>query len=840
MKRPTWKPRHPPAPPRRPASRPPGMEPLEHRHLLSVALAEIDSTVPADGAALLAPPQQFTINFDPGLVNQVDDLFGFGPTPSQTFPMIIGFDNDNLGDNREFEVDRVGAGGVTTALLGGATSTPLQGQITTATDPDGTTTQSQLILTPPAGTPSLLPGTYQIELEPGTTLDGVFSLIDPSPAWTASQTVTIAQFTVLGQGATTGDAADLGDIGPSSRIVSGSVDPQGSQGQVAVYQFTLPQGNRWLLNAQVLAQAVGSPLQAGLALFDSNGNLWATRNSGQGMASDPNDPFLTLGLPPGTYYLGVSAAGNLPGWPDGYDLAAGTPGTAGFDEAGGPFQLEVSATPVVTTTTLTSDGLEYGDPIGLDPSPTGLDLTFSGPVNASPLFVPDQQESALAVVNTSGQVWPITAVNYQNSTNSLNFIFDEPLPAGSYSLIEPAQGGLTDPSGQPVVVPAGNPPGVLARWTVAAMSGPSDPDDLGVVWPGPVNVTWNSAIARTTELAAGQETTYQFVTIVPGIYKVETQIAGGPIDLEVTGADGTTVLDAQDLSGLHDSLMTLGTGVYSMTLTAEGSQPAIVQWTLKPIALDYEKILENGVGQTSVATLSPTGLATGGLVGPMANTGAVSAVTSTTSTASISPGSGLGNGPGSNPTTFTTSPIPAGLLVSMNTGLMGLPGANTQDVAAVGPMAEGALTAVADRVHGLLPGITYLSRSDSEAKGANGDPPDILDPANGPMTEPRTTVSLADTPANPEVAIARNDARALGQADRLVRMATWIEGLLGFRSGSEPATPAGADGRAIVAGLTLRGEAESMRADRALPARSVRGKPTRRAWCWATSVGPWA
>ena len=83
-------------------SRCPGLEPLERRHLLSVALAEIDSTVPADGTALLAATQQFVINFDPAMVNQFDELLsGFlGTTPAQTFPAIIELDNGLPGRQR--------------------------------------------------------------------------------------------------------------------------------------------------------------------------------------------------------------------------------------------------------------------------------------------------------------------------------------------------------------------------------------------------------------------------------------------------------------------------------------------------------------------------------------------------------------------------------------------------------------------------------------------------------------------------------------------------------------------------------------------------------------------
>ncbi len=801
MKRPNWKFRHPGTRPKRPASRSPALEPLEHRQLLSVAVAEIDSTAPADGQALLGSPQQFVINFDPGMVNEIDNLLSglFGTTPAQTFPVIVALDNNTQGYSDEFSIDRVDAGGDATPIMGGNSSTPLQASIATTTDDDGTTTQSQMTITPAAGAPPLTPGTYQIDVEPGSFLDAAFSFIDPSPAWTSSQPFPIAQFTILGQGMTLGDAINLGDIGSTTRSVSGFIDPQGSQTQVALYRITLPEGHPWQLDTQVFTQTIGSPLPAALALFDGDGNVLATSASGQGPDSDQAGPLIVQDLAPGTYYLGISASGNLPGWTGGYDLKAGTPGTAGFDEADGAFLLDAIATPLPSSTTLTSGSLDYEDP--LETSPTGLDLTFSGPIDRS-LFQPDQQETALEVVDASGEVWPMTAMNYQTSTNTLSFIFDEPLPAGSYSLIDPAQGGLTDAVGQPIVVPAGNPSGVLASWTVAPAAMPSDPGNLGVVWPGPVNVTWDSAIARTTELSPGQEADYRFVAIYPGLYIVQTQSSGDPIDLAVTGADGTTEFAKSDLTGLNQSLVYLDVGVYSLRMTSAGANAIVVRWTLHPPPVDWDSLPLNGVGQTAALSLT--------LDVPMADSQGVLSTNflaaNTPSTAatygSISPSSGGNSGAGASLSTFTASPIPAGLLVSMNSGLMGLPGTNSQDVGAVGPMASGASASLADRVRGLLPGITYVSRSSSETRAANGDTPEV-------------TVSTTDTPnavseavgrPDPEAAGARNDGRALARADRLVRIAAWVEDVLGLTSGKEPDARAGVDRRAIAVAAADRGE----------------------------------
>ena len=809
MKRSTWKSRDPRTRPKSSVKRAPRLESLECRHLLSVAVAEIDSTSPADGDALLKSPQQFVINFDPNYVNQIDDLFSglFGTSPAQTFPTLVSLDNSGQGGNNEFEIDQVGAGGVITPVLGGSTAWPLQASITTTTDANGNTTQSQMILTPAPGDPTLLSGTYQLSIQPWTNLDAAFGFLDTSPVWSSSQPTAIAQFTVLGAGKSLSDATSLGNVGTSTQSVSGFINPRDAQSQVGLYQITLPQGQRWLLNAQVFTQLIGSPLQPGLALFDSSGNLLATSTPGQNLNDNAN---LSKGLAPGTYYIAVSQANNMPGLSNSYNLQESTPGIAGFNEPSGAFRLDLSADPVLSSTKLTSSSLTYADP--LEPSPTGINLTFSAPIDVTSLFLPDQQETAVEVVNASGQVWPISAKGYQSSTNTLSFVIDQALPAGSYSLILPAQGGLTDLYGLPVVTPAGNPPGVLASWTVAPSTTPTNPNNLSVIWPGPVNVTWNAAVGRTTLLTAGQETSYRFVVIVPGIYAVQTQVNTGEADLQVTNAHGSTIVEAKGLTGLNNSLMNLTTGTYTLNLTDKGSQPALVLWTLNPISLDYEKILQNGVSQLVTISVPISNPTTANLEGTTTNSGSLSATTTTATYSSSAAGSAQ--------SAFSASPIPASLLVSMNTSLMGLPETSDQGLGAVGPMAPGALAAVADRLHGLLPGIRYSSAFDAELRAGNGDSPEVAESVKVANNDPPATALVKNSPANPESDSIGNDGRALARADQLLRMASWIESFLGVPASTN--TPTGRETRLGTEGQTRVAAIEKRNESREISLASIR------------------
>ena len=111
----------------------------------------------------------------------------------------------------------------------------------------------------------------------------------------------------------------------------------------------------------------------------------------------------------------------------------------------------------------------------------------------------------------------------------------------------------------------------------------------------------------------------------------------------------------------------------------------------------------------------------------------------------------------------------------MTTGLMGMPGTSTQNVAAVGPMAEGALASVADRVNGLLPGILYASRSDSETRVGNGDTPENPGSASVLPADPPEVVSLTAA-AKPETAGNPTIRGSWRRSNRLLGLADWFQG----------------------------------------------------------------
>ena len=455
---------------RRPVHRHFGPEPLEPRHLPSVTLPGIAATSPADGATLLRGPQSFAITFNQSDVENIGAAFSdlFGIAADQVLPTVVALDLDAGAD---VEIDRVGADGTVTQFLGGGGGAwALQETVNTTVAPDGTI-QTQLDITLPPGSPTMTPGTYQLDVQPLSNLGAAFAWVEPTSAWaTATAPIPIARFTVVGQGPTFGGAARPGTHRPEGAERLGFHRSR----QLSIGRRAVPVQRTRRTALAVRRQGPRARHRQPVAIHGHAVRLeWrraghAQRQRRLGGRFDRS----RAGPGPGAGYV-------LPrdlrrrqrtGQAGGYDPESGKPGTAGVNDPAGPFQLELSATPTTESTRLVDFNLDYAD--SLEPSPTGLDLTFSAPVDVTGLSVPDRQETALTVVDSSGRSWPISAVSYQSAQDRLSFIFNEALPPGRYTLVAPTQGGLTDLSGRPVGGPVGNPSNVLASWTVAAPDRP--------------------------------------------------------------------------------------------------------------------------------------------------------------------------------------------------------------------------------------------------------------------------------------------------------------------------------------------------------------------------------
>jgi hypothetical protein len=732
-----------------------GIEWLEQRHLLAASVAPITVVQPYDGEFVSQSPQEVVITFN-GL----------------SVPVFMG--------SFDVQIEKLNHDGTRTPVWGSDNPPPEE------SDSTGT----ELIVPLQAFNSAsfaydnlnLSAGKYEIDLLGGTGLSYAASgALGPGPQlWDPNQDHAIGTFTVGGQGATLSAANSLGMIGPAVQTTWGLLNPDDPQTAVDLYQFTLPEGHFWQVGLAIESSRIGSSLLPALSLLDTNGSVLATRDSGTGLPSSPNDPYLFIGLKPGTYYVGVSGAGDLASAPGGYDPVLGIPGSAGILQPGGPFPfaLGLIARPHNEPTRLVNVTVDRSSPH--DASPTGLTLTFSGPIDVSKLFLPDSQVTAIQVVDSSGQVWPITADSYEVSSCKLRMIFDQPLPAGSYSLISSPMNGLTDLAGQFILSVAGVG-GVLASWTVVPQTSHQATNYLGILWPISANETLPSSTGpfkETTVLAPGQGMDYRWSVIVPGFYKLQTQLTGGPVAVFNDSGGETMVLDDSSANRLNNYLMNLDDRTYTLRFINMSSQSVEIDWVLRISRLDWEKLLSNGVGQTSALSLSL-------FSSPSADSGN----TPTVSVPNFQPSLAAGL---TSVLVESIGPMPANLLVTLNTGLIGQPSSASQNFAVVGPVVPTALTALASNGNSVTSDFQYGSTIDCSQWLADQENLADTEPA-GQMLSLTDAIAVqasavTSTQLEPLADGARADQLALGQAEWLVRLGTQVNRWL-TPSGTDIETP---------------------------------------------------
>jgi hypothetical protein len=695
------------------------------------------SVTPADGETLTSSPSSLVISF-----NQEVDFFWLD------------------GDVMLYRVNNDGSltSQFSPATLPAASFDPTGSQVTIPLDQ------------------ALSPGHYRIVLAGGTDVANLVG----TGLWDTSVDQTLGEFTVVQPGVTLADATDLGTVGTQVQTVAGALDLSAGQENIALYRFTLAPGHFWRLGLQLDAQRVGSGLSGAIALFDQSGAVIATRDAGTGRPDFPDDPYLFAGLNPGVYYVGVSGAGNVPGQPGGYDPVAGSIGTSGLSQPGGPFQLNLVADVADAPTRVLGFALQYDDP--LNPSPTGLTIGFSGPIDPSSILGEGTGQPGVVVVDQGGKAWPLTPVGYSESNGRVSFVFDQPLPAGQYTLRVPAAGGLADLAGKAPTAP-GLARGVLASWVVGPSRSATIPNDLGVLWP-------SGSLSGTTDIAPGQSIVLRVVVPMSDFTKLETILSRGQLAIQRIDAHGSAVLEQGTNAPLSNYLMNLRGGFYWIKLTAVGTQPVRVSWGLRPEPLDPESLIDNGIGQSAALSLrlvnpSWTDQTPGAPAGPQDPVAADSPAGPQGPVATNTPAgpegalaASIAGQQAGSPS--TASALPSSLLVTVNTGLLGLPSSQSESVAAVGPVVAGGFVAMADSSPGLLPGIV-----DREYRGSDG--PDESSPAvavaRKAADDPAETATEG-VPADPGTVgpvVMDTEAAALARAERIAgvvaRLGRWFTGI---------------------------------------------------------------
>lgn len=638
-------------------------------------------------------------------------------------------------------------------------------------------TGTQLILTLPA---ALGVGQYQLVFSGGSLLSG----LDGSMLASVGTDQVLGQFTIAAPAPTPvvptiATAPDLGSPATGLITVAGALDLTTRSGAVQLYKFELPDGHFWRLASAIDAQRIGSPLNSTLTLFDAQGNVLLSTSTGRVGALA--DPFFFKGLSGGTYYLGVSGFGNVPGQPGGYNPVTGQSGTASVSAKGGSFLLHLAADPSDVPTQLVSSTIDHADPLG---PPTGVSLAFSGPLNMA--SIAGKEARGIVLVNQAGQSFPIAATAANVGQSLFSFVWNEALPAGHYTLEIPSagQGGLTDLAGLTPVAP-GQPAGTLLTFDVApATAGPADPNNLG-----PLYNLQNNPVERQgtiTPLAALND---RFVVLWNGYFQIEVQSSAASLAATLYGPNGIQVLNNGTGDNLVHKPIYLTRGMYILQLTNTGNTAIHVDWVLSS-GTDFESLLMNGVGQgpaLNMRLMSPSvdassTNASAGVAGPAENTAGVLSGSSAGASASSGHDVGFATGSGGLVTSATLYYTVAGTLVGRPATP---PGANASTSAVPGAglvaLSSGGI-GVPQRIgfgEASMPGFSSTAEEDGESPDGAGSPggPAPVDgavvaakAANEPEKEPdgdRQVVATAELVARLGKEAGRWLARLAGQDVRI-------------------------------------------------------------------------
>jgi methionine-rich copper-binding protein CopC len=568
----------------------------------------------------------------------------------------------------------------------------------------------------------------------------------------------VGSFAISSQGVGLGNAQDMGSLPSTTVSATGGLNLAENPSAVGLYKFELPTGHFWQLGVEVNAESIGSPLLSRLSVFDASGKLVSSTIAG--LPNTPDDPYLFLGLNPGTYYIGISGIGNVPGQPGGYNIATATAGSTQTGLISGAYRLDMIADPADPLTDVESISVDYADPTS--DMPTGLTMQFNGPLNEVPMA--NHQNQLITLIDASGHPWQADAVNYDRGTAKLSFLFDEPLPAGTYTVALGGQGNLVDLTGRAPVA-NGLPAATLGSFRVSPYVASADPNNLGPILPG-------VAIARVggdSLAAAGQTASTGMFLTQSGFYELTTSYSGGSPIIDVIAGGKTFLLDP-GASGVeeHASLY-LPAG--NVEINVGGGQGGTdLNWSVRFQPIGHDHLLDNGVGQLSALSLR--------LVTP--DTSANGSLT-TAPAASNAPATS-----GEASANAAAAPQP-GLYVTANSGLVGHPAELNDSIAPVGPVTPTGLTALASSDPGLPRGLAigYGQRIVSPRRDTSGALHETLEVAeeDSPTTADVATTGLPDRNANAAVASIESQGPSLFE-----RTAMAIAGMLPRARNAEPAS----------------------------------------------------
>jgi methionine-rich copper-binding protein CopC len=646
----------------------------------------------------------------------------------------------------DFALVHVAADGSTSPLAGS------EARLSEAADPtDPTGTRIVLTLSQP-----LADGRYRLKLLAS-------NLLKSSGGQFVSASATdldVSTFTVGTPGQGLAGAVNLGVATSVEGARSDTLDLSTISGDFNLYKLTLPTGHFWRLGLEVSTPPSGNPLLSVLSLFDAQGHLIATSSQ-----TSPGDPYLFEGLSPGTYFVGVSGKGDIPGQAGGYDPIRGILGTSGFAQAGGQFQLQFVADPADQPTRVLGLTLDHADPNST--VATGLTVQFSGTISFANLLTSGQ--TPLTVVDASGNSWAVKPFQYDESKAQLSVVFDQTLPPGHYTLMVPTGSALVDLAG---LVPVGSGKASEGLGTFNISRGKSAPDDLGAILPG----AGMDGVSASLKVSAGGSIVEHFVVVEPGIYSIRGLGGSTGLSFSLMTADGSVVATTSALDGSAKSEGYLLPGSYTLSLANTGSQVFAGSIAVAQEQSLLASLLLNGVGQgpaLNLRLIAPTFSLGSGVPDP-AGAGSSAPNNSSSGVYPQAP-SGLSTGTGQvgSPTSASsresemTSGAASGSVPLFITGPVGRPSSAGEQISVVGPSGPSGSVALASNSEGLPGGIVEIPTR--PLRRSRGENPRNLE------TQP---TEVATAPANPRAEIdfgLISQDRDRGADDKILSSAGWID-----------------------------------------------------------------
>jgi methionine-rich copper-binding protein CopC len=364
------------------------------------------------------------------------------------------------------------------------------------------TAGNELLIAPAA---PLAPSYYEVVLAGNTSSNApVVADLNGTPLGATSSEPNGADFTytfqVTGNEGHPGNTPDdtpatsrsLGDITKAGLVqIAGAIgvdstDPIPFDGsQVDLYHFQLTGTGHYAFTAEVFAGRIGSPLYAGVSLFEADPNtgqlsLISSNAGSQNTTVATNgtqplfsDPVLYAALGAGDYYLAVTNNFNIP------DPVNSPPGTNGvFNPAishsgqnggsTGNYALNLYAQSIPNPPTVVAATPANGTTVNAPP--TILSVRFSEPVNLQELAFQATVQGAYTlpqvfVEGSDGTKYYPELLSYATATNEATFQMNAALGNGSYQLHLSGPLGLADMAGNPLV---GNDPSgdYLVNFTV--------------------------------------------------------------------------------------------------------------------------------------------------------------------------------------------------------------------------------------------------------------------------------------------------------------------------------------------------------------------------------------